>query len=393
MKIAIIGPSGLPIPPVKGGAIETLVDVILRENEKSNKVSIDMFTIYDEEAKIRANEYKNIKFYFLCKNKKIIRLRNKFITMFRKIFKKEFSYTYAQQVCKILKKDEYDKVIIEGDINLVKPISKFINKDKIYLHIHHNALEKNKDRYDIYSRCKKIITVSDYITEVTKDSIDKSSDKIVTMKNCINTKIFNKSLYKDERNVLRNKYNIENDEIVILFSGRLVPQKGVKELIIAFAEICNKYKIRLVIIGNAGFGNKVTNEYDIELMRLAEKTNGKIIFTGFIHNTELPKYHAMSDIAVVPSIWSEPAGLVVVEAMASGLPLIVTNSGGIPEYTNKECSIIIDNDSNIIRNIKGALEILIKDEKLRTKLASNGHIYAQQFNEKKYYDDFIKIIE
>ena len=209
----------------------------------------------------------------------------------------------------------------------------------------------------------------------------------------INTKIFNKSLYKDERNILRNKYDIENDEIVILFSGRLVPQKGVKELIIAFAEICNKYKIRLVIIGNAGFGNKVTNEYDIELMRLAEKTNGKIIFTGFIHNTELPKYHAMSDIAVVPSIWSEPAGLVVVEAMASGLPLIVTNSGGIPEYTNKECSIIIDNDSNIIRNIKGALEILIKDEKLRTKLANNGHIYAQQFNEKKYYDDFIKIIE
>ena len=48
---------------------------------------------------------------------------------------------------------------------------------------------------------------------------------------------------------------------------------------------------------------------------------------------------------------------------------------------------------NIIRNIKGALEILIKDEKLRTKLANNGHIYAQQFNEKKYHDDFIKIIE
>ena len=101
----------------------------------------------------------------------------------------------------------------------------------------------------------------------------------------------------------------------------------------------------------------------------------------------------MSDIAVVPSIWNEPAGLVVVEAMASGLPLIVTNSGGIPEYTNEESSIIIDNDNNIIGNIKAALEILIKDEKLRTKLANNGHIYAQQFNEKKYYDDFIKIIE
>ena len=393
MKIAIIGPSGLPIPPVKGGAIETLVDVILRENIKRNEVLIDMFTIYDEEAKIKAKEYKNINFYFLCKHKKIVRLKNKFITLFRRIFKREISYTYAQQVCKILKKNEYDKVIIEGDINLVKPISKFIDKDKIYLHIHHNALEKNKDRYNIYDRCKKIITVSDYITKVTQDSIYKNSEKIVTMKNCINTKMFYKYLYKSESNILRNKYNIGNDEIVILFSGRLIPQKGVKELIIAFTEICNQYKTRLVIIGNSGFGNQVTNEYDIELMQLAEKTNEKIIFTGFIHNTELPKYHAMSDIAVVPSIWNEPAGLVVVEAMASGLPLIVTNSGGIPEYTNEESSIIIDNDNNIIGNIKAALEILIKDEKLRTKLANNGHIYAQQFNEKKYYDDFIKIIE
>ena len=86
-----------------------------------------------------------------------------------------------------------------------------------------------------------------------------------------------------------NKYNIGNNEIVILFSGRLIPQKGVKELIIAFTEICNQYKTRLVIIGNSGFGNQVTNEYDIELMQLAEKTNEKIIFTGFIHNTELPK--------------------------------------------------------------------------------------------------------
>ena len=277
MKIAIIGPSGLPIPPVKGGAIETLVDVILRENIKRNEVLIDMFTIYDEEAKIKAKEYKNINFYFLCKHKKIVRLKNKFITLFRRIFKREISYTYAQQVCKILKKNEYDKVIIEGDINLVKPISKFIDKDKIYLHIHHNALEKNKDRYNIYDRCKKIITVSDYITKVTQDSIYKNSEKIVTMKNCINTKMFNKYLYKSESNILRNKYNIGNDEIVILFSGRLIPQKGVKELIIAFTEICNQYKTRLVIIGNSGFGNQVTNEYDIELMQLAEKTNEKII--------------------------------------------------------------------------------------------------------------------
>ena len=65
----------------------------------------------------------------------------------------------------------------------------------------------------------------------------------------------------------------------------------------------------------------------------------------------------------------------------------------IDKLLEEHVDYMIDDDNNIIGNIKAALEILIKDEKLRTKLANNGHIYAQQFNEKKYYDDFIKIIE
>ena len=79
MKIAIIGPQGLPVPPVKGGAIETLIDVVLRENEKEKKLDIDVYTIYDKDAMEYSKKYKEVNFIYLCKYKKYIKLRNKFI--------------------------------------------------------------------------------------------------------------------------------------------------------------------------------------------------------------------------------------------------------------------------------------------------------------------------
>ena len=69
MKVAIICPQGLPVPAVKGGAIETLVELICRENEIYEDLDIDIYSIYDEEAKKVAKSYNYSNFIYLCKNK------------------------------------------------------------------------------------------------------------------------------------------------------------------------------------------------------------------------------------------------------------------------------------------------------------------------------------
>ena len=71
--------------------------------------------------------------------------------------------------------------------------------------------------------------------------------------------------------------------------------------------------------------------YEKKVKELIEKSSNNIIQLGYIKNNELYKYQNIADIAVIPTIIEEAAPLACVENMAAGLPIIITNSGGMPE--------------------------------------------------------------
>ena len=394
MKIAIICSSGLPVPAVKGGAIETLVEIICKENEVYKKIDIDVYSIYDEEAIIESKKYEKSNFIYLCKNKNYMKIRNKLVSFNRKILKLDSTYTYSKEIAKRIN-NSYDKVIIEGDSSIIIPIAKKVDKEKIYFHIHHNPLSTNHNQFKKeISSINSVITVSEFISEAMKECMIPKSVQTVILKNCTDIQKFNKSRYINERIKLRKQYEVNDEDIVIMFSGRPVPQKGIKELLLAFKSLCSKYNnIKLLIVGNSGFGKEVTTEFDKALKDIAETIKEKVIFTGFIHNSKMPQIHAMSDIAVIPSIYDDPAPLVVMECMASGLPIITTDSGGIPEYIGNDNCICVKRDNSIVDNLGIALEELIINKEYRNTLGEKAHNYAQQFNRKKFYEDFINIIE
>lgn len=396
MKIAIICSQGLPVPAVKGGAIETLVEIICKENEIYRELDIDVYSIYDDDAIESSKPYKNSKFIYSCKNKKYMIVKNKFVSLCRKIFKININYAYAEEIIKKID-DSYNKVIIEGDASLILPISKKVNKEKLYFHIHHNPLSTNHAEFrKEISSVNKVITVSNFISKGINKCMSQEKENVQTavLRNCTDVKKFNVNNYKQERNKLRDKYNIKNNELVIMFTGRPVPQKGIKELLIAFKELCNKYNnVKLVIVGNSGFGKEIKTDFDNQLEEIAESIKDKVVFTGFIHNSKMPQIHAMADIAVIPSIYDDPAPLVVMECMASGLAVITTDSGGIPEYVGENNCISTIRDENIIINLEEALETLVVNERYRKTLGENAHNYAQQFNLKRFYYDFIDVIK
>lgn len=395
MKIAIIGPQGYPVPAVKGGAIETLIDVITKENEKEKKLDIDIYTIFDKDAVKESSKYTKSKYIFLCKYKKYKFIRDKCVSLFRKLFNIELAYTYASQVVRYIRNNNYDKVIIEGDSSLVGPISKVVDKEKIYLHIHHDPLNTNHDTFrNELLMCKKIISVSNYVNKGLFKCVAPKQLKAEVLLNCTDTRNFDKNLYKKESIDYRKKYGVNDNDIVIMFVGRPVPQKGVKELLLAFKKLVNNYSnIKLLIVGNSGFGIETITDYDKVLMQIASSVKDKVIFTGFIHNKQLPIIHSIADIAVVPSIYDEPAGLVVIEALASGLPLIITNSGGMPEYIDNECAKIVTRNENIIDNLNEAIEELVVNKNLREDMGKKAHIFAQRFSEECYYRNFISILK
>jgi glycosyltransferase involved in cell wall biosynthesis len=106
----------------------------------------------------------------------------------------------------------------------------------------------------------------------------------------------------------------------------------------------------------------------------------------------MPIIYKMGDIAVLPSIWDEPAGMTMVETIASGLPLITTNSGGIPEYISNECSIILDRNDRLIDDIANSIKMLIDNPSIREMMIQNGKKLSEIYNLKNYYKQFIKLI-
>lgn len=394
MKILFITAGVLPVPVTKGGAVETLVEYILDENEIEKKLNIEVISCYDRCALEKAKQYKKTKFYFIKRNNNLMKFLSLFNIILRKIKLKKFqnisNYDYLFQLKKIIKENKYDKIIVENRSPYINYL-KNITKDKLYLHLHNDYLSlKNLEAQKIYDNCDGILTVSDYIKKCVY-TLNEKDKKTQTLINCTNTELFNKEKNNKYRENLRKKLDIDKNDIVFLFSGRLTKEKGIKELLEAFQKI-KENNVKLLILGSGWYGSNTKTKFQIELESKIKYDN-RIKFTGFIDRDEVSKYHSVGDVAIVPSMWEEPAALVVLEAQASGMPIILTNSGGIPELVTKETSNVIERNSNVIKNLYEAMLEFIKDRNKIYEMGKKARENAEKYNKKYYYNNFIKILK
>ena len=190
-----------------------------------------------------------------------------------------------------------------------------------------NIIKKSK----ILSRiCSFILHNSDRITansSYTKDrvlSIDsRAKDKVEVIPMGVDINRFG---FEDDTNLKE----VFGAEYLILSIGRLIDWKGTKYLIISMKEVIKKFPNSKLVIGGDGPEKR-------KLEKLTKKLNLKknVIFTGYIKNSDLSKYYDSSDIFVLASMnlngLTEALGVVLLEAMVCGTPVIGSNVGGIPD--------------------------------------------------------------
>lgn len=405
LKVAIITSGYLPVPASKGGAVENLIQNILDENEKNEKLQIIIYSIKDKDAiKLAEEKYKKSKFIFL-KTNSIIKFIDKFIFWIAKyILKKSnvMSYRYIVQrlnflnkVSKSLKKNNYDKIVLENHSSLFLALKWRKNylkyKNRYYYHVH-NELKSDYGCLDIIKNCNTIWCVSNYIKKQVQKFLKEENSIVTVWRNGIDTNRFNGEINKDTHKKLREKYKIGDEEKVLIFSGRINEEKGVKQLLQAIEKI--KYsKFKLLIVGSYFFNTNIKSDFDKQIRMLVNKNKDKVIFTGYVEYNEIPNVYAIADIAVLPSMWEEPAALTVLESMSCGLPIIMTDSGGIIEYVNDKMAIIIKRDANIVENLANAIDELLVDEPKMKKMSKEAKKQSQLYSKSNYYENFIDRIK
>lgn len=151
--------------------------------------------------------------------------------------------------------------------------------------------------------------------------------------------------------------SVRKDQGYILFVGRLERYKGVETLINAM-ETKRLTKTQLRIVG--------TGPDEARLRQLA-KGMSNITFVGFASGAALWKEYAGARVSVIPSLWYEPFGLVALEAMARGVPVIVSNRGGLPEIVEDGVSGLIYQAAEA-RDLAAKLSLIIDNPKLAKAL-------------------------
>ncbi len=226
-----------------------------------------------------------------------------------------------------------------------------------------------KQEEETAKKATLIVTVSIYslLKIVQLYHIDK--DKIRVIPNGVDVERFKPlNLSGEEMNDVKKRMGLRDDEKCILYVGNLIPRKGLHLLIDAVKHVSKEMKeVKVVIVGRGPLKNSL-------IKYAGDKGVIKHFnFLGSVEDEILPKIYNCSDIVVLPSL-QEGQGISLLEAQASGKPVIACKVGGIPEIVQHERTGILIEPNHL--ELARAIEKLLSDEHLREKMGENGRKFV-----------------
>lgn len=353
----------LTVPPIRGGAIQVLIDGVTPHLKQNHDVTIYCITDPD----LADWEFVNGVEYI-------------------RVPRENYVFNVAKELSeKSANKEHYDIVHVcnrPRDVLIYKaamPLSRFV------LSLHNEMFKESKISGEmgnlVIRAVDKIMTVSQYIATTITSRFPFAKSKVKVVYSGVDLKKY-KPIWDQDVQMLRKEYRrtygVDNQK-VILFVGRLSKVKGPDILLHAMKQVLEKHQnVVLMIVGSKWFNDNRINEYGVSLRELAEKVGkNKVIFTGFVPPSEIPSYFLIGDVFVCSSQWQEPLARVHYEAMGTGLPIITTNRGGNAEIiTHLENGIVIDDFSNP-EAFSDAISFLLSNPKEADAMARAGRAFVE----------------
>jgi glycosyltransferase involved in cell wall biosynthesis len=214
----------------------------------------------------------------------------------------------------------------------------------------------------------KVICCSDYMISHVRWAFGLPPDKLVMVPNGVNFEAY-AAENKEDLSQFRNRFALPQEKIV-LFVGRLVHEKGAHVLVNAVPKVLEKVNAKFVIVGNGYMRDQLSDL--VRGMGLAHK----VMFTGFVDDETLRKLQKCADVSVVPSLF-EPFGIVALEAMAAGSPLVVSDTGGLSEIVSHEVDGVKVYAGNP-DSLSWGITRVLTDQGFANRLRANAHRKVQE---------------
>ena len=190
--------------------------------------------------------------------------------------------------------------------------------------LHHLQVSARKSiEQTVLKKSDSIVTLSEYTREKLQRTYGLAPSKVSVIPGGVDLERFKPSTDKAS---IRARLGLPEERFVLLTVRNLVPRMGLENLLTAFAIVLNGRRDLLLVIGGEG---PLETELKEQVGRYG--VEDYVRFAGYIPDEDLPSYYQMADLFILPTIELEGFGLVTVEALASGLPVLGTPIGGTRE--------------------------------------------------------------
>lgn len=221
-----------------------------------------------------------------------------------------------------------------------------------------------------------IITISQFSKKDIASQYKINKDKITVAYPGYDTDKFKIQNTKFKVDEIKQKY--KTGDSYIIYIGTLQPRKNLLRLIEGFEKVTKDVdNLNLVIVGKAKGEGKEGWKFE-EILQAPKKLGieNRVKFLGFVPIADLPYLLSNATVFIQPSLW-EGFGIPVVEAMACGVPVIVSNVSSLPEVAGS-AGLLVDPYS--VNQIEQAIRTIVVDKKLRQNLSKKGLKQSQKFS-------------
>lgn len=200
-------------------------------------------------------------------------------------------------------------------------------KNVSYLSTKLQSAVRRKIENSVLKTCDKIIVLSEYMKDVLKNYHSIPSDRINIIPGSVDTERFCPIA---DSLLLRKELGLPSDKMIVFTVRNLAPRMGLENLLLAFSKVVEENKKVCLVIGGRGFLEEKLKSMSSEL-GLTEYVK----FTGYIPDELLPKYYQASNLFVLPTLALEGFGLVTIESLSCGTPVLGTPIGATTEILLK----------------------------------------------------------